>query len=145
MRHQHKSHYLESRHNGCEADGREATPRHNQKSFCASELTKGTVQSACNMRGPCVPHGLSEHLEALSLCRTELIAIQCTRVLARSLAHICLCIHRFSLACTRVCWAQGDGEFALISEVFENQRFSWKMLADVVEDVHPSRAFPWKT
>ena len=77
---QHGSHYLESRNNGCEAVGREATPRHNQNSFCASDLTKGTVQSACNMRGPCVPHGLSEHLEALSLCRTELIAIQCTHL-----------------------------------------------------------------
>ena len=30
-------------------------------------------------------------------------------------------------------------------EVYENHWFSWQTLADVVEDVHPSHAFPWKT
>ena len=154
------------------------------------------------------------------------------RVLADSLAHICLCIHRRALACTRACWVQGDAAFACIisaacetidflgrrwqtlwetctplahfpgrhesfvkngkhsitqpkdprlprkcvrgvhvfHNVFQhlrrktltfhtfqhariactigvhlNRMFSWKMLADVVEDVHPSRTFPWKT
>ena len=58
---QHRSHYLESRHNGCEAVGREATPRHNQNSFCASELTKGTV------RGVHVFHNVCQHLPRKTL------------------------------------------------------------------------------